>query len=198
MKKAIYQCKKLVEFFTHFTQNEWIYDTYNMFELKSRLSEEDNAIYRIDIIEVDWKKYFPIFVYGIMKYILKEEAEPPFSTRENIVDRKPRYFSDLSWVYNHGKKQKIHSHKMISKIVLNSERVRMTIREIVRRESIGSHINEAKILKTQHKRSNDILDRMAAKMNFNKMRVLGYIMHKAYQSMYEKVIINKGAIETLK
>lgn len=113
LKNAVDQCKKLVVFFTHFTKNEWIYNTYNMFQLKSRLSEEDNAIYRIDIIEIDWSKYFPIFVYGIMKFILKEEAEPPSSDRINIVNRAPRYFSDLSWVFSHGKKQKIHDHKMI-------------------------------------------------------------------------------------
>lgn len=198
LSKAVAQCKKLGGFFGHFTSNEWIYDTYNMFELKGTLSDEDNMTYRIDVAEVDWKTYFPCFAYGIMKYLLKEEAEPPFGDRSNIIYRYPRTFADLSWVYYHGTPQKTHSHEYICKVVLNSEKVRMTIREIVRKELVASSISEAKILKVQHTRSREILDRMAAKMNHNKMRMLGYILHKAYKSMYEKVVINQGAIEELK
>lgn len=71
----------------------------------------------------------------------------------------------------------------------------MTIREIVRTEMATSALNEPKLLQLQQARSHEILDKMAAKMNFLKMRMLGYVMHKAYKSMYEKVIINTSGIK---
>lgn len=35
--KIIDQCKRLSQYFSHFTTNEWIYDLYNSYELKARL-----------------------------------------------------------------------------------------------------------------------------------------------------------------
>jgi glycerol-3-phosphate O-acyltransferase len=74
----------------------------------------------------------------------------------------------------------------------------MTIREIVIKESINSAINEDKLLKIQKNRGNEIIDRMAARMSYTKMRALGYIMHKVFKSMYEKVIINHNAFAKIK
>jgi hypothetical protein len=61
LNKAMNQCKNLGGLFGHFTSNEWIYDTYNMYQLKGQLSEEDNQIYKFDAAEINWKRYFPIF-----------------------------------------------------------------------------------------------------------------------------------------
>lgn len=147
---------------------------------------------------MDWKTYFPTFAYGMQKYLLKEECEPPFGPRRSMISTRPKLFADLAWVYYKGMDQKTRDHKEIKKIILNSEKVRMTIREIVRRESINSAINEEKLLKMQENRGNEIMDRMAARMSFTKMRTLGYIMHKAFKSMYEKVIINQDAFDKIK
>lgn len=196
--KILNQCKRLGMHFTHFTMNEWIYDTFNSYQLKARLDPEDLLNYSVDIIDLDWKTYFPVFAYGMQKFLLKEEVEPPYGERHSFISTRPRAFSDLAWVYVHGKNQKTRDHNQICKIILNSERVRVTIRELVRAEAMNSALSESKLLKMQENRSLEILDRMAARMDYTKMRSLGYIMHKAYKSMYEKVVINTGALEKIK
>lgn len=196
--KVLNQCKRLGMHFTHFTMNEWIYDTFNSFQLKARFDPEDLQNYSVDIIDLDWKTYFPVFAYGMQKFLLNEEVEPPYGERHSFISTRPRAFSDLAWVYVHGKDQKTRDHNQICKIILNSERVRVTIRELVRAEAVNSALSESKLLKMQENRSLEILDRMAARMNYTKMRSLGYIMHKAYKSMYEKVVINSGALAKIK
>jgi hypothetical protein len=111
--KALNQCKMLGQYFTHFTSNEWIYDTFNSYALKSRLEDEDLSNFKLDILDVDWKTYFPIFAYGMQKYLLKEECEPPFGERSSIINTRPRLFSDLAWVYYKGMNQKTRDHKEI-------------------------------------------------------------------------------------
>lgn len=197
-QKALQQCKMLSMYFTHFTMNEWIYDTFNSYQLKARMTPEDLENYLIDVSDLDWKTYFPNFGYGMQKYILKEEVEPPFGNRTSMISTRPRWFGDLAWVYYHGKKEKTRDHGQIKKMVLNSERVRMAIREIVKNELLSTTLTEAKLLKAQEVRGNEILDRMAARMNYTKMRTMGYIMHKAYKSMYEKVVISKHSIEMIR
>lgn len=196
--KVLNQCKMLGKYFTHFTTNEWIYDTFNSYQLKSRLEEEDLANFRLDILDLDWKAYFPIFAYGMQKYLMKEDAEPPFGPRNNIVSTRPRFVADLAWVFAKGMDQTTRDPTQIRKIVLNSEKVRMAIREIVKNEMMNSTVTETKLLKIQEARGNEIVDRMAAKMSFSKMRSLGYIMHKAFKNMYEKVVINNEAFEEIR
>lgn len=74
----------------------------------------------------------------------------------------------------------------------------MTIREIVRNEIQQSSLSESKILYIQQERSKEIIDKMAARYNYTKMRMLGYIMHKAFKEMYEKVVVNYSMVKQLK
>lgn len=196
--KALTQCKTISDHFGHFTNNEWIYDSYNSYQLKARMIEEDVREYKVDIAELDWKTYFPIFSYGIQKYLLKEEVEPPFGPRTSVLSHNPKYFYDYVWVFYHGKNQKTRNAKALRRLILSSDRVRMAIREVVQKEMVTSNLSEAKLLQVQQNRSNEVLDRLAAKMNFNRMRGLGLLMHKIFKSMYDKVIINKGGIEKVK
>mmetsp|Transcript_35337 Transcript_35337/g.40837 ORF Transcript_35337/g.40837 Transcript_35337/m.40837 type:complete len:122 (-) Transcript_35337:371-736(-) len=103
--KALDKCEMIMCYFSHFITNEWIYDTFNMYQLKARLSEEDLQTYLIDIADLDWKKYFPNFAYGIQNFLLKEEVEPPFLDRVSLISTRPRFLGDLMWVYYHGKPQ---------------------------------------------------------------------------------------------
>jgi 1-acyl-sn-glycerol-3-phosphate acyltransferase len=133
-----------------------------------------------------------------MKYILNEEHDPPFEDRRSIMDGLPAFFGDIAWVYNHGKDQKTHTHDFVCKIVLNSERVRMTIREIVKKEILDSALSESKILNIQEVRSKVIIDKMAARYSYTKMRMLGYIMHKALKRMYDKIVVNYSVLQKIK
>ena len=196
--KGLNQCQQIAHYFTHFTNNEWIYDTYNSYQLKARLSDADIKIFYFDIGDIKWKDYFAGFAYGLQKYILKDELETPQGDRQSLISTRPRLFGDLMWVYYHGQPQKTRNHNEVKKILLNNPNVKATIRAIIDKEITSSTLGEPKLLKIQLARSVEILDRLAARLNYTKMRMLGYVMHKAYKSMYEKVIINKSGINRIK
>jgi 1-acyl-sn-glycerol-3-phosphate acyltransferase len=196
--KILEQCKNLNKFFGHFTNNEWIYDTYNGHQLAARLPKEDLETYMLDIGDLSWKEYFPCFGYGMLKFIMKEEIEYVYGDRVSIINSKPDYFSDIAWVFKHGKEQKTRDHKQIQKMILNSESVRLAIREVVQKEMVASSLNEQKLISHQNNLAIDIIDRMTARLSFNKMRTMGYVMHKAFLRMYEKVIVNKSGLNKIK
>jgi glycerone phosphate O-acyltransferase/fatty acyl-CoA reductase len=102
------------------------------------------------------------------------------------------------WVYYHGKNQKTRDHEQIKKLLLNNPSVKTTIREIIDKELVSSALGEPRLLQTQITRSVEIIDRLAARLNYTKMRMLGYAMHKAYKNMYEKVIINKSGLNRVR
>jgi hypothetical protein len=196
--KTVEKCKDIAELYSSFTTNEWIFETFNSFELQFRLSEEDLSLFKINISELNWKNYFPIFSYGMQKYIMKQEVEPPFLGKGNIINKRPRFLADLMFVYAHGKDQKTKNFNQTLKNLLNSERVSIAIRQIVTKHQIDSHLSEEELISVEQQKVHDILKRMMAKMDFKKMRMLGYVIHKVYKSMYEMVVVNRNMIEKIR
>lgn len=196
--KVIKQCKVISGHFSHFTSNEWIYGTINSHKLMNRLEDEDREMFMLDVANLDWKTYFPNYGYGMQKYLLKSEVEPPFEGRVNFINTKPNYFSDIMWVYYHGKKQKTRDHGDMKKLILNSDKVRAAMVKMAKDEVVLSALSEPKLIKFHENRGVEIMDRMAARLNYTKMRMLGWIMHKAFRNMYEKVVINRGGIESIR
>ena len=193
--KILDQWKNLNRHFGHFTVNEWIYDTYNSFQLASRMSKEDLEVFPIDIKNVDWREYFPGFTYGMQKFLMKEQAERIDGPRHSVINWKPDYFSDISWIFKHGKPQKVRDITQIKKIVLNSESVKDSIRELVRRQKESSKLSSKKLIEVQNTKANEILDRITARLTHNRMKVMGYVIHKAFLKMYEKIIVNKAGMK---
>ena len=201
MMKVIEMTKMRHAVFKKTVNKEWIFESYNSYELNARLSEEDQVLFQIDPINIDWKLYCQIFIYGMNKFLLKQESELPISGKKNIVrvSNTPQLrFADLYFVFNNGKDQKTRDHSQITKMVLNSEKVKVAMRAIVEEEMINSNIKESKLMRIQEKKGRDIIDRMAAKLSFTKMRVLGYVLHKAFKNMYESVVVNKHDIQMIK
>jgi glycerol-3-phosphate O-acyltransferase len=81
---------------------------------------------------------------------------------------------------------------------LNSDQVKLAIREAVDRELVTSNLKEAKLFKGQYKRGREMLDRMATRLSFIKMRVLGYGVYKAFRNMYENIVVNKNDVKMIK
>lgn len=196
--KILEKCKTLVKLFSHFTNNEWIYETYNAHQLQFRMTNEDLDNYLIDIGKMAWKDYFERFGYGLITFIMKESVEKEPGDRHSIINTKPDYFSDIAFIFKHGKFEKVKDYSQTKKAVLNSEKVRMAIREIVRKEMTASSLSEQKLLSIQNSRGEEIIDRMSARLSVAKMRSIGYVMHKAFLKMYEKVIVNRTGIEEIR
>ncbi len=107
----------------------------------------------MDAADINWKLFIQLFVYGMNKYILKEESELPITGKRNFVrvsDTPKTLFSDLTYVFRHGKDQNTLDHKVITREVLESAQVKKAIRGLVEEELVSSSLSEAKLLKIQH------------------------------------------------
>lgn len=64
---------KFTKVLTFFTTREWEFTNHNTRKLWDELSERDKEEFPFDIKRVDWAEYHKNEVYGIRKYVLKEE-----------------------------------------------------------------------------------------------------------------------------
>ena len=196
--KALEKWNLIGILYSHFTFIEWIFESYNSYELSSRLSDDDLKTFLIDVKSLNWKTYFPNFSYGIQKFILKEDTEPPYGDRKNFVNKRPQFLSDLMFVYHNGKSQSTRNFNQTLKLILNSEKVRIAIRKLAEDDKINLALTETRRIAIQEQQVEEILNRMASRLDFTKMRMLGYIIHKAYKSMYEKVVVNYDGLEKIR
>ncbi|CAI2369551.1 unnamed protein product [Moneuplotes crassus] len=201
MMKLLKTIKERQVAFKDTINKEWIFESYNSFQLNATLSQEDQLCFQLDTIGIDWKLYIKLFWYGMSKYILHEESELPITGRRNFLrvsDTPKSLFPDLMYVFKHGQDQHTLSHKAITKEVLASDQVQRVVRQLVADELTTSALSEAKLLKVQHEKGVAIMDRMATQLSFNKMRMLGYVIHKAFKNMYENVVVDEKDMEQLK
>jgi fatty acyl-CoA reductase len=65
------------ETFRHFNINEWIFASDKTNTLFGSMSADELLTYQLDVKVIDWRQYLYIYNYGIQKYILKENVDPP-------------------------------------------------------------------------------------------------------------------------
>ena len=104
---------KLNDLFTHFVGNVWYFEAGNTDILNEYYTKEDLEEYPIDMKVVDWKLYYPIFGYGLMKFILKEEAIDPIWGLNNILlVRKANYIPIYIYIYMYKYSKDIYIYSM--------------------------------------------------------------------------------------
>ena len=74
-KKQIEQCKIIGSKFSHFMNNEWIFDNASTLTLASNLKELDpsgelSETLNFDVSQIKWKPFCQNHAYGIKRYIL--------------------------------------------------------------------------------------------------------------------------------
>lgn len=75
--KLLEKAHMINETFKHFNNNEWIYDAAKTISLMNTLSKEDQHTFLLDVTIINWRNYLINFNYGLQKYILKENVDPP-------------------------------------------------------------------------------------------------------------------------
>jgi len=73
MLKMYAKKEKMTEMVLPFTTVEWKFDNSNTKELWTLLSQDDRKTFWFSFEQFDWKSYVQGLVFGIRKYILKED-----------------------------------------------------------------------------------------------------------------------------
>ena len=176
LTKMLARGKEIAEIFRHFTMNEWIYSTANLATIDKTLSKEERECFYTDVSEVEWDKFLMHFAWGLKKFVLREEVDPPTNlNRLDVLSRMKNddsYFLDVNWALDHGKNFQPSNSKVVTKHVLSCERVKRLI---------------DKDPKNNLPKAQEICKIMFADYNMKILRVFAWGLHKTFKQIYEKV-----------
>lgn len=65
--------------FGPFTSNDCIFDTNHLEKIQKLLPEEDNDVFFTDVTMIEWHTLFQRMLYGLSRWILKEDIKDPFN-----------------------------------------------------------------------------------------------------------------------
>lgn len=70
-RKIHMQCNLL----RYFVENEWTFDMSNTKSLWHSMSPKDREVFNFDMVSFNWVQYFNSSLWGMRKYLAKEEPE---------------------------------------------------------------------------------------------------------------------------
>jgi len=176
--------------FKHFTSNEWFFETANLELAFSQLPDDEKKTFTLDFSELDWSTYFEYFCYGLHKFILKEDPEPP--TRLDVLRKnKADFLSDLTFSFSAaGEFNNRWSREDLKNIVLSSSRVQLEIQKEAERKSLPYREVE--------ERAQSIMELMFANPKSSTVRFLTWVLRKIWRQMYAAIIVDSQELGKIK
>ena len=202
LNKMLSRAEVLSETFSFFTTNQWIFETNKVTNLINFLSPEEQEQFQLDVTKIDWKYFFYHFNYGLQKYVLKENVQPPGNLDDLDLLTRPdsSYFSDIRWALQNGKNFQARSSKTYQDMIMNSTKVKECLQALAF-EKVGGN-NDAgvfqKALKDLESEAKAHCKLMFADYNMTLIRSFGWFLHKVFKRIYEKVVIDEQALDKLK
>lgn len=83
--KIIKYFNQLVAATQYFSTHEWTFHRDNITDMMKKVKTlKDNDIVKLDLRDMDWKKYAANYMMGIKKFILKEDCKPVKVVRQRL------------------------------------------------------------------------------------------------------------------
>ena len=205
MNKSISRAENLTYLFNRFTNTEWIFETEKTRNLMNSMNAEEESIFKIDVSNIDWKSYLHDYMYGLQKYVLKENIDPPSlqNQREILTSPKKSYIKDIKFVMQHAKKPQFNrSINEYCKLILNKQKIKEAMHNFAQnkasKEGPEDHKIYEKYYKQCEKNCKDICLEMFAGFNINMIGGLCLFLRKVFKRIYDKVVIDENHIARLK
>ena len=100
MKFANEKISDLYNLFSFFTVNEWVYEGKMIYELMSKMSEEEKREFNADPKSFSWVDGIARYAYGMENYVLKGDMTMPDKETTFILHKLPfRAFDDARRVF---------------------------------------------------------------------------------------------------
>ena len=65
LQKVIQKVTTLVDLFSHFTRNVWIYESIKIYDYVNQMTAEEKKEFEIDVKNIDWEVAVWRYGYGI-------------------------------------------------------------------------------------------------------------------------------------
>ena len=198
-QKALKREEFIARAFHHFTKYEWVFSSQGVLDLLDRMTLADKEDFCIDVQKVDWRVYMYNYMYGLQKWVLKEQVEPitdSGSLDMNLDAYALRYFSDIIWAYRQPADMKVRAINEMKFLILNSERVQTAIQRIASRTKPAGK-TESEVLQELQKRAQAVVSIMCADLRIPALRVFAWFLRKVWRRVYHKVVIDPSAVKEL-
>jgi 1-acyl-sn-glycerol-3-phosphate acyltransferase len=192
------RAERMSEMFKYFTLHEWIHLNNSLAEIIQFCTDEEKRIFHLDPREIQWKKYLLYHAWGLRYFILKEKCDAPAQgDKSNVLATSGNdIVSALKWMYNKGYEFKPTNVALLRSRILNSERLKNTIRDIVVNQS--TNMSDADFTAKLQKHAEMNCDFILSTYDFKKIRFIGLIMHLVFRQIYDKIVVDEKALEKIK
>ena len=90
--KGLRKAEAISNTFGPFAAKSWIFEASKANFLMDSMDEVDRQIFCIDVAKIEWRPYYITYNWGMHRYILGENVEPPFpdeslSTTTNVLSK---------------------------------------------------------------------------------------------------------------
>jgi len=184
----------------YFLSNSWVYETRMISQFYRQMSQADRDMFEFHPKMIKWDLFSRRNMYGIMKYIIKQDITvPPDMAHSQIISKnKEQYFQDIRWTYQHGQGlQERFTDKMCSDI-LSSHLVQQAIQDMISQKGGKKGVASNEEYDKLYKEASKLLRDLAAKFEPKIIKFQAYVAQKFYRRAFDQIIINETQVRKLK
>jgi len=198
LKMVSTRSESVAQSFKHFTTNEWFFSVDNTAEMQRFCSPEELEIFHLDVTKIEWFKYFLNFGWGLQKFVLKEQIEPPSHAKHmNLLERHRHLIGEVQWALNKGQNYYPRSNAEMKSLIISSNRVQETMKKLMK-ERKETNVSDGDFLKRLQNKADYLCEAMFATYSMPVIRVFAWAMNKILKSIYEKVVIDETSLAKFK
>ena len=196
--KGLKRAEQLSDLFKHFTMNEWVYLTSHIEEMENYLTNEERKLFNLNPKDLQWKKYLLYFAWGLRFFILKEQCDVPAQgdRADLLTSTGAHRISVFKWLFSRGYEFKPTNAAIVKQKIMNSDRVKNVIRDIVVNRSTNMSDSEFQAYLTKVAAKN--CDFILSTYDLKWIRLTGLIIHSALKKIYEKIVVDEKALEKIR
>lgn len=201
--KIIERAESLGETFRHFTSKSWIFKSDRVDELMAFMTPNERITFEIDVTKVDFRAWTQYYCYGLHRFVLKENVEPPSQQTTDLLSKFPEHhFSDVIWAWKRGKFGNTRSRVEFRTQVLNSTRVQESIKGVIADQlrKVAPEMKEKMqdtITKQVTKSAFECANQMLADYQQPTIRFFAWFLHKLYKQIYDQVVVDEAMLQRL-
>lgn len=187
------------EVLKHFSLNEWLFRNKNTKNAWKWMSKEDQDKFPVTVPDdINWDLYIESYCYGLHKYILKEEPDPPNRVNLVIQDHKNfttlgnRVFNDLNFAYT-GTQSTFKTEKTLRE--MQKEVMSSTIVLKSMKHDADKYQKPFRLIENEAK---NIMNNMFASPRMGYVRTGGWVLRKVWRRMYQAIYVDTKQIENLR
>ena len=199
LAKAIRGGDRVVSAFSHFTINEWIFESAL---LTNSVFADPPTLLLLSVRQIDWMQYIHVVCYGMRKFCLGEaHAEVPLNmsivgdvlSRTKVAMAEAQHpnpftawFADILWAKGGAQMNyAVATHASVERGVLRNPQVVAVMEKLVRGKKTPELVRADAIR---------VLHSIGTKFDYSNTRFFGWTLQKVFSTLYERVSVNEDVL----